>query len=527
LYSLRGWPFLDSVTTLIPCDLQNIQLKEETLSNSFSLSKPRDIELALYDMEMSLFHQLDKTWPHFRDILRFVGDWLLGSGYGYIMENSNLKENVPFTFVSNIYDSILFSKASIFHSSHLDEGDPCSLRIAEAFIFFQGIVGGFPKGKSVAKRLLKTCESFSLYTVFAELLLHLDMVEESNSIYNTCLGRLNDSTWREIDCCRPVLSFLFYLLNHVEQDWRTKKRVCQNVFRVFIGKFGSNDDALSLTETMMIKNKLQKLAMERFSLGWGTAEEMQHFSVFACQLVFEWLLSGLDRAREVLIGIENEMSLTSQRNEWNESVYVLVLMKLRQLLCLFSFLDWLYFGDSRVRNIRSNVEEALEKYPGNDLLLFMYSVLFRLYGSHSMESSFHVLFSRLLYKPNASAVTVIAQIVAQGGSLEAETSPSVRYKTKSLLTRSLHEANLACSSFLWQRYLQLLHVEQETSGEFDPSLKIAFYRALTHIPYSKELILKALEFLSDNLSIREAKDIWSIAREKGILFTKTFPYEGD
>ncbi|EME31751.1 uncharacterized protein Gasu_11260 [Galdieria sulphuraria] len=372
LLSLRGWPFLDSIASLIPFDLQNIQLKEETVSNSFSLCHPRDVEMPSYSSKMLLFRLFDQIWPSLSDMNRLLSEWLLGSGYCRVLKGTTLKENVPISFISNVYDSLLFSKASIFHLGHLEERDSYSLRIAEAFIFFEGAVGGFSKGRSTAKRLLKTCESFSLYTTFAELLIHEDLLEESKSVYYSCLNRLNDSSWKGTDCCRVILSFLFYLLNHVSEDWRTKKTKCHSIFRVFIGKFGGIEESLSLTETMMIKNKLQKLSNERMSVSWSLGEEMHHFSVLACQLMFEWLLGGVHRARDVLHKIENDLAFTIQRNERNEEVYSIVLVKLRQLLCLFTFLDWQYSGESNIRTIRSYMEEALEKFPADELLLFIF-----------------------------------------------------------------------------------------------------------------------------------------------------------
>ncbi|GJQ08985.1 hypothetical protein GpartN1_g776.t1 [Galdieria partita] len=529
LLSLRGWPFLDSITTLIPLDLQNIQLKEETLSSSFSLSSPRDIEVTPSYLGMSLFRLFDQTQPSLRDMNRLLSEWLLGNGYFHILKNNILKENVPVSFISNIYDSVIFSKASIFYYGHLAEGDSYSLRIAEAFIFFEGTVGGFSKGRSAAKRLLKTCENFSLYTSFAELLVHENMLQESESVYKSCLSRLNDSSWKGKECCRVILSFLFYLLNYVNEDWTTRRIKCQNVFRVFIGKFGSSEEAVSFTEKMMIKNKLQKLINERILVFWSLSEEMHHFSVLACQLVFEWLFFGVERARDVLHSIENELLVARQRKELTGSVYSVVHVKLRQLLCLFAFLDWEHSGESSIRVIRNCLEEALEKYPGDELLLFMYAFLFRFYSNRSM--SLHILFNRISQRSNVSAMTVVAQIVAEGVSLTGQekvswndADPSSRRRVTSLLTRSLYETSLACSSVLWLQFLTMLYSQRKSIGNHGEVLKKAFYRALTHIPYSKELVLTSFKFLSDSLSIQEARDIWSIAREKGLLFNKSFPY---
>lgn len=362
------------------------------------------------------------------------------------------------------------------------------------------------------------------------------MLDESTSIYHSCLSRLNESTWKEKDSCRPILSYLFTLLIHSGKEWRTRSRQCEYIFRVFIGSFGSKEkeESLSLTEMMMIRNKLHKLTAERTSMIWNVGEEMQHFSVLACHLMFELLLGGVEKAKDTLHTLEDDVLESRRKNEGNNLVYSIVLVKLRQLMCLFVFLDWHYSHQLGLRTVRNVLEEALEKYPGDELLLFMYSTLFRLYANDSMESSLRVTFSRLLYQSNASVMTVIAHIVAENGSLleqesndRKETNLATWRRIKSLLARSLYETSLACSSLLWIQYLTVLYTERNSDRNSSEVLKRAFYRALTHIPYSKELVLKAFMLLAETLTIREAKDIWSITREKGILFKKNFPYSGD
>eukprot|EP00871_Galdieria_phlegrea_P005095 jgi/Galph1/5587/GphlegSOOS_G4281.1 len=529
LVKMHGWPFLDTLRNyIVQSEVFQLFLQDELLPKSFSLCNMRDIEQLYLMYNASIFDWLSVSLEHRDSLCLFASKWLLGFGYFYCI-NSQYAVPSLYPFVLNVYSSLLFNQSSIFHQKGIQQGDVLSLRIAEAFVLFQGVVEGFSKARSTIKKFLKERECYSLYMMLAELAAYHQRIEECKAIYLTCLTQLNTSTWEDRGCTWCLLSYLFHILTGVsDQQWETRKIESLKLFRVLLGNFSDSNPSLTFTEKVKIRTRLQKMISSKCSQDWTIGEEIHCFSLFACQLCFEWLAFGMDQAVTLLQVLEtNGWYEMMNRPENNKIVLDIVRQKCRQLLCLLIFYEWTC-SHHCLKSVRVYLEEALRKDPQDELILLLYASLFRYYAAYSSASCMRTFFARL---NGQSAVfsTFVAQIVAETGNGLQTENPikhwpvETKHRFGNQLERSVSETGLGSSAFFWVQYLTVLFEDIANQDQLT-ILKKAFYRALTHAPYSKGLVIAAFRFLGEHLSIQEAKDIASIAMEKGILFSSPFPY---